>query len=207
MPRVPVYNMQGEQTGEMELPESVFGVEPNEPLMHQAVVMYLANRRQGTAATRTRGMVSGGGRKPWRQKHTGRARQGSIRAPHWKGGGTVFGPQPRSYRYAIPRKARRAALRSALSAKVRDGQLKVVEGLEFSEPRTREMRRLLEAIGLEGALVVTSDLKPNVYLSARNLPKVATAPVQDLNAYEVLAHKALLFEKAAVERAGEVLAG
>lgn len=204
---MPVYDMQGQQVGEVELPETVFGVEPNERLMHEAVVMYLANRRQGTVATRTRGAVSGGGRKPWRQKHTGRARQGSIRAPHWKGGGTVFGPQPRSYRYAIPRRARRAALRSALSAKVRDGQFKVVRGLDFAEPRTAEMRKLLEAIGVENALVVTSELKRNVYLSARNLPKVETAPVQDLNAYDVLAHKELLFEEAAVQRAGEVLAG
>ncbi len=158
--------------GDLELSETVFGAPVNEGLVHQAVVRYLANQRQGTASTKTRGEVSGGGRKPWRQKGTGRARQGSIRAPQWVGGGTVFGPKPRDYRQAMPKKARRAALRSALSSKVASGELLVLDELTFEEPKTKKMVEVLQNLKAAGAsaLVVTGELDRNVILSARNIP-------------------------------------
>lgn len=148
MPEIPLYNMAGEKIGELPLPESVFGVEPNVPLMHQAVVAEEANRRQGTADTRTRAEVSGGGRKPWRQKGTGRARQGSIRAPHWTHGGVVFGPHPRDYDVALPKKMRRGALRSALSAKVRDGEVIAVDRIALERIRTRDIVDMLRVLPL-----------------------------------------------------------
>ncbi|MBX6377992.1 MAG: 50S ribosomal protein L4 [Clostridia bacterium] len=206
MATVPVYNMAGEAVGEMDLPDDIFNVPVNTALLHEAVVMHLANRRVGTAATKTRGMVRGGGRKPWRQKHTGRARQGSIRAPHWKGGGTVFGPQPRDYGYQMPKRARRRALRSALSAKLRDDRLRVVDELRFERPRTREMARVLENLGMPGkALVVTETPDRVVHLSARNLPGVDARPARDLNVYEVLWHDGLVLTRAAVAAIEEVL--
>lgn len=208
MPKVAVYNMAGEVVGEMDLDDAVFGVAPNPTLLHAAVVMRLANARVGTAATKTRGEVSGGGRKPWRQKGTGRARQGSIRAPHWKGGGTVFGPQPRDYRQSMPRKARRAALRGALSSKVSEGLIRVLDGIAFDAPRTREMAAVLERLELGGrkALVVTAAPDQNVYKSARNLPGVDAAAAADLNVYDVLNHEGLVITRDAVARVQEVLA-
>lgn len=208
MPKVSVYNMAGEVVGEVELDERVFDVQPNPQLMHQAVVMHLANRRSGTAATKTRSEVSGGGRKPWRQKGTGRARQGSIRAPHWKGGATIFGPEPRDYRVTMPRKARRSALKGALSGKVQEGLIRVLDRLAFEQPRTREMVAVLHNLALNGqkALVVTAGTDENVYLSARNLPGVTARPASDLNVYEVLGHQGLVITRDAVERLQEGLA-
>lgn len=210
MPRVPVYNTQGERVGEIELSETVFGAPVKPALMHQAVVMYLANQRRGTAATKTRGMVSGGGRKPWRQKGTGRARQGSIRAPHWRKGGVVFGPQPRDYSQAMPKKARRAALRSALSAKVADGELIVLEGLSelgLERPRTKEFAALVKRLDLEGKRPLFVLARPDLtlYLSARNLPDVDTEYVDRLNVYKVLRHGHVVLAREAVDRVEEVL--
>lgn len=207
MPRVAVYNIEGEQVGEIELKDEIFGLPAKEGLIHQAVVRHLANQRQGTVKTKTRGEVSGGGRKPWRQKGTGRARHGSIRSPIWVGGGTVFGPQPRDYRQAMPKKARRAALRSALSGKVSAGELVVLESLEFSEPKTRRMAEVLKNLKASGrsALFVTPEADRNVVLSARNLPGVAAARASDLNVYEVLAHEKVFITKDAVAKIEEVL--
>lgn len=210
MPKVAVYNIEGEQVGDLDLKDEVFGVEVNEALMHQAVVRYLANQRQGTVSTKTRGEVSGGGRKPWRQKGTGRARHGSTRSPIWVGGGTVFGPKPRDYRQAMPKKARRAALRSALSAKVADGELIVLEGLKdlgLERPRTREMAALIRRLDLEGKrpLFVLAEPDKTLYLSARNLPGVDTETVDRLNVYKVLRHGHVVLAREAVDRVEEVL--
>lgn len=204
MPTVPLYNMAGERVGDMELSERVFGAPVNVPLLHQAVRSYLDNQRQGTASTKTRGEVSGGGRKPWRQKGTGRARQGSIRSPLWVGGGVVFGPKPRDYGWRLPKKARRGALRAALSAKVRDGELVVLDRLEI-EPKTREMAALLRRLGIAGkALVVTADGDPNVVRAARNLPGVRTQRADSLNVYEVVSQGRIVLPRRAVEVIEEV---
>lgn len=207
MPKVAVYNMDGEQVGELELNDAVFGVEANGALMHQAVVRHLANQRQGTVATKTRSLVSGGGRKPWRQKGTGRARHGSIRSPIWVGGGVTFGPQPRDYRQKMPKKARRAALRSALSGKVRSGEFVIVDDLSLSAPRTKEMVRVLGNLTDAGdrALIVTEDGDRNVALSVRNLPGVGAIRATDLNVYDVLNHVKLVVTKDAVAQIEEVL--
>ncbi len=207
MPKVALYNTDGQQVGDIELNDEIFGVDVNEPLIHQAVVRHLANQRQGTVATKTRAVVSGGGRKPWRQKGTGRARHGSIRSPIWVGGGTTFGPQPRDYRQSMPKKARRAALRSALSAKVRDGEFVVVDQLRFDAPRTKEMVRILGnlAQGASKALVVTVDGDRNIRLSSRNLPGVGTSRAADLNVYDVLDHTKMVVTKDAIAQIEEVL--
>ena len=206
MPRVPVYNTAGEAVGEVELRDDVFGVEVNEPLMHSAVVMYLANQRVGTAFTRTRAEVRGGGRKPWRQKGTGLARHGSIRSPLWRKGGVAFGPRPRDHRIRMPRKARRNALKSALSAKVRANQLYVLDRLELEAPRTREVARILRNLRLTGrTLLVTAGVDPRVYKSSRNIQGVSTTPAPDLNAYQVLSHDRLVMTRDAVARVEEVL--
>ena len=207
MPKVAVYNMQGNTVGELELNDEIFAAPVNTGLMHQAVVMYLANQRRGTAATKTRAAVSGGGRKPWRQKGTGRARHGSIRSPIWVGGGVTFGPQPRDYRLAMPKKARRQALKSALSSKVAAGSLIVVDELKFDEPKTRRMVEVLNNLQVQGkALVVTASDGRNVVLSARNIPGVNTIRAQDLNVYAVLNSEQLIITKEAVEVVEEVLA-
>ncbi len=207
MPKVAVYNIEGEKVGDLELKDEVFGVPVNEALMHQAVVRHLANQRQGTVATKTRAQVSGGGRKPWRQKGTGRARHGSTRSPIWVGGGTTFGPQPRDYRQKLPRKARRAALRSALSGKVAAGELVVVDELRFDQPKTKEMARVVGNLaGADGrALVVTADTDRNVALSARNIPGVGSARASDLSVYEVLRHGKLVATRDAVLKIEEAL--
>ena len=206
MPKVSVYNQQGQPVGEIELSETVFGAEVNEALLHQAVVTYLANQRQGTASTKTRGEVSGGGRKPWRQKGLGRARHGSIRSPIWVGGGVVFGPKPRDYRLGMPKKARRAALRSALSAKVREGALIVLDDLQLPEPKTKEMAAVLKRLSSDRKpLIVLAERNPNVELSARNLPGADTAQAEDINVYQVLAHDRLVITRAAVAKLEEAL--
>jgi large subunit ribosomal protein L4 len=208
MPKVAVYNMTGAQTGEIELNDAVFGVEVNEAVMHQAVVMQLANQRLGTAATKTRGLVRGGGRKPWRQKGTGRARSGSTRSPIWVGGGTVFGPQPRSYAYSMPRKARRLAIKSALSAKVQAGELMVMEDLAINEPKTKTVVNMLDSlkVGDDKALIITAAVDENVEKSSRNIPGVKNITSLGLNVYDILYHDKVLITKDAVSKIEEVLA-
>jgi len=201
----PLFNQEGERIGEVDLPAELFGQPVNVPLMHQVVVAYLANQRVGTASTKTRGEVRGGGRKPWPQKGTGRARQGSIRSPLWRKGGVVFGPKPRDYRQDVPKKARRAALRSALSAKARDGEILVLEELSFPEPKTRRMAKLLEKMDAANALVVLPDLNRNAWLSFRNLPEAEAMVATDLNTYKVLEHAKVVFVRSAIDRLMEVL--
>jgi large subunit ribosomal protein L4 len=195
--QVPVYNNAGEVVDHVELSDVVFGQRPNVPLMHQAVVRHLANRRQGTHSTKTRGELEWGGRKPWRQKGTGRARQGSTAAPHWTGGGVAHGPHPRDYRQRMPKKMRRQAIRSALSAKVASGQLRLLQELRFAEPETRQMAALLERLGVRSALVVLPAVDQTVVLSARNLPRVKTLPAQQVNVLDVLHHEHLVMPVAA----------
>ncbi|HEY8346867.1 MAG TPA: 50S ribosomal protein L4 [Symbiobacteriaceae bacterium] len=207
MPKVAVYNKEGATVGEITLSDAVFGAEVNVGLMHEAVQMYLANQRQGTADTKTRAEVSGGGRKPWRQKGTGRARQGSIRAPHWRHGGIVFGPHPRDYGWRMPKKARRAALRSALSAKVAAGDLIVLDELQMEKPKTKEIVALLKNLNASSkAFIVTADYDPVVYLSARNIPGVNVNEARNLNVYDVLNAGKLVMTRDAVAKVEEVLA-
>ncbi|MEW6662815.1 MAG: 50S ribosomal protein L4 [Bacillota bacterium] len=207
MPKVALYNMQGQEVGEVDLNDMVFGVEVNEAVLHDAVVMQLASRRLGTAATKTRAMVSGGGRKPWRQKGTGRARAGSTRSPIWRHGGITFGPQPRSYKYTLPKNVRRLAMKSALSDKVNNGNLIVVDELYFSEPKTKEMLNVLKALMVDSkALVVTAENNENVYLSTRNIAGVTPLTASGLNVYDLLYHDKLVITKDAVAKVEEVLA-
>lgn len=207
MPRVAVYDITGAQTGEIELSDAVFGVEMNTSLVHQAVVRQLANQRLGTAATKTRGMVRGGGRKPWRQKGTGRARAGTIRSPLWVGGGTVFGPHPRSYAQAMPRKARRLAIKCALSAKVRDHELIVVENLALAEAKTKKMVEALRNLQAAAkALIILPQRDDTVERSARNIPGVKTITTLGLNVHDILGHGSVVLTKDAVARIEEVLA-
>lgn len=206
MPKVSVYNLEGREVGEIELSDTVFGAPVNEALLHEAVVMYLHNQRQGTASTKTRAEVRGGGRKPWRQKGTGRARHGSIRSPIWVGGGVTFGPKPREFRKAMPKKARRAALRSALSSKLNSGDLIVLEELQMAEPKTKEMAAILSRFnGERKPLIVMAERDRNVELSTRNLPGAGTARAQDINVYQVLNHNKLLLTRDAVALLEEAL--
>ncbi|CAB1129947.1 ribosomal protein L4 [Candidatus Hydrogenisulfobacillus filiaventi] len=206
MPTVKVYDLNGEVTGELELSDRVFGAEVNPALLHQAVVTFEANQRAGTASTKTRGEVRGGGRKPWRQKGTGRARQGSIRAPHWRHGGVVFGPKPRDYSLRFPRKMRQAAIRQALSAKLRDQELVVVQAFDLPEAKTRVVKGMLERLGLgTNALLVTAEANEALKRSARNFQKVATTTTQSLNAYILLRHARVVMDRAAVAAVEEAL--
>ena len=205
MANVKVYNMKGEEVGSLELSDKVFGVEYNEPLIHQAVVTYLANQRQGTKSTLTRTEVRGGGAKPWRQKGTGRARQGSIRAPQWTKGGVVFAPKSRDFSKKMNEKARRGALLSALSKKVADGELLVVDELTVSAPKTKEMEAFRKALKLDRrTVVVMDDNNPDVILAARNLDKLTTIPVEDINTYEVVANAVVVLTKGSVKKLEEV---
>ncbi|WP_071396715.1 50S ribosomal protein L4 [Bacillus tuaregi] len=207
MPKVDLFNQNGSKVSEIELNESVFGIEPNQHVLFEAVVMQRASLRQGTHKTKIRSEVAGGGRKPWRQKGTGRARQGSIRSPQWRGGGTVFGPVPRSYSYKLPKKVRRLAIKSALSSKVLDANLMVLESLAFDTPRTKDFKGVLNALSVNSkALIVTADLDENVALSARNLPGVTVLTANGINVLDVLNHDKLIMTKAAVEKVEEVLA-
>ncbi|CQR71611.1 50S ribosomal protein L4 [Sporomusa ovata DSM 2662] len=207
MPKVAVYDMTGAKTGEMELNDSVFGVEINEAVVHQAVVMQLASQRQGNHATKTRSMVRGGGRKPWKQKGTGRARSGSIRSPLWVGGGVAFGPHPRSYKFSMPRKARRLAIKSALTAKVNDGELMVVESINFAEPKTKDVVNFLGNFEAPAkALIITADNDENVAKSSRNIPGVKSIGTIGLNVFDLLHHDKVLVTKEAVAKIEEVLA-
>jgi large subunit ribosomal protein L4 len=198
--QVPVYNIQGEQVSEAELRDDIFAVPVNQSLMHQALLRQLANARLGTHKSKARGEVSGGGRKPWRQKGTGRARQGSIRAPHWRGGGTVFGPTPRSYKQKMPRKMRRQALRSALSVKASGAQVRVLDALEMSEPKTGQVLAILEKLGIESSALILLPQRDEVILrSVRNLPKVRTLVAQYLNVRDLLQYDYILMPLASVE--------
>jgi len=197
---VPVYNTNGEQVGERELPDAIFGVEPNLDLMHQALMRQLANARLGTHKTKTRGEVSGGGRKPWRQKGTGRARQGSTRSPIWRHGGIVFGPRPRGYEQDMPRKMRRAALRSALSSKAREGLVSVVDSLRLEQPRAKEMAQILANLKVAGdALIAISEPDVNVQLASRNLAGIEVILASYLNVRDLLSHERLLLPVKSLE--------
>lgn len=207
MPKVALYNQSGSQVGDIELADTVFGIEPNEHVLHDAVLMQQASLRQGNHDTKTRSEVRGGGRKPWRQKGTGRARQGSIRSPQWVGGGIVFGPHPRSYSYNLPKKVRRLAIKSALSSKVKANEIVVLEELSFDAPKTKEMVAMLNNLSVERkALVVTADYNDAVALSARNIPGVTFVTASGVNVLDVLKHDKLIITKEAVEKVEEVLA-
>ena len=206
MANVTVYNMEGNEVGTMELNDAVFGAPINEHLVHLAVVRQLANKRQGTQKAKTRSEVSGGGRKPWRQKGTVHARQGSIRAPQWTGGGVVFAPVPRDYSVKMNKKERRAALRSALTSKVQDNKLVVVENLALAEIKTKEMQRVLNNLKADKALVITAADDQNVILSARNIADVQTATVNTMNVYDVMKHNTVVVTKDAVASIEEVYA-
>ena len=206
MANVTVYNMEGNEVGTMELNDAVFCVEINEHLVHLAVVRQLANNRQGTQKAKTRSEVSGGGRKPWRQKGTGHARQGSIRAPQWTGGGVVFAPVPRDYEVKMNKKERRAALKSALTSKVQENKLVVVDSLALAEAKTKEMQKVLTNLKADKALVVTADDDQKVVLSARNIADVQTATVNTINVYDVMKHNTVVVTKDAVASIEEVYA-
>ncbi|BBW98161.1 50S ribosomal protein L4 [Geobacillus sp. FSL W8-0032] len=207
MPKVALYNQNGQTVGEIELNDAVFGIEPNKHVLFEAVIMQRASMRQGTHKTKNRAEVSGGGRKPWRQKGTGRARQGSIRAPQWRGGGTVFGPVPRSYSYKLPKKVRRLAIKSALSSKVLENDIVVLDQLSLEAPKTKEMVKILNNLSVDRkALIVTDELNETVYLSARNIPGVKVVAASGINVLDVLNHDKLVITKAAVEKVEEVLA-
>ena len=206
MIEVEIKNRDNATVGNIKLNDKVFSVPINGPLLHDAVVNYLANQRQGTHATKTKGLVSGGGKKPWKQKHTGRARAGSIRSPLWRGGGIVFGPQPRDYSYNLPKKAKRLALKTALSLKMSDGAITIIDGLSMDKPKTKEIIATLKNLGLEGekVLIITPENDKIITLSARNIPGVKVVRVSDLNSYDVLVHGRLLMTKDAVTKlAGE----
>ena len=204
MPKANLYNMAGKQIGEVELSEAVFGIEPNQYVVHDVVKNHLANCRQGTQSSLTRAEVSGGGRKPWRQKGTGHARQGSTRAPQWTHGGIVFAPKPRSYRYTLNRKARRLALKSALSSKAADGNILVVDKLEMGEIKTKTFQGFLNAVESKKAVVVTSC--PNVVKSARNIPGVVTSPASLINVYDIVNANQVIIDQAALAAIEEVFA-
>jgi large subunit ribosomal protein L4 len=204
--QVPVYNIKGDQVSEAELRDDIFAVAINQGLMHQALVRQLANARLGTHSSKTRGNVRGGGRKPWRQKGTGRARQGSIRAPHWRGGGAVFGPTPRGYSQKMPRKMRRQALRSALSVKASESQVKVLDVLEMSGPKTKEMLGVLQSLGVEGsALILLPQRNEEILRSVRNLPKVRTLVAQYLNVRDLLKYDYVLMPLDSLEVIEKIL--
>lgn len=204
---LPIVNIRGESAGTLEVADSLFNQPMNHAVVHQAVVMYQANGRQGTQSAKTRAEVSGGGRKPWRQKYTGRARQGSIRSPQWRHGGIVFAPKPRDYRQQMPRQMRHLALRCALSEKARQGALVLVDQLSFPEARTKAMVEALKALGVKGTtLVVTREPESSVITSSRNLETVRTLPVAQLNAGEILRHRSLVITVDAVKRAQELWA-
>ena len=206
MPKVGLFNIEAKQVGEIELSEVVFGAEVKPHVMHQVVVALLANKRQGTQSAKTRAEVSGGGIKPWRQKGTGRARQGSIRSPQWIHGGIVFAPKPRDYRVSTPKSMRKVAMKSALTSRVQDNQLLVLESLELSAPKTKEMVKILNAFEAKKTLIVTAESNENVYKSARNIEGVSVIPVNNINVYDLLKFEKVLITKDAVSKIEEVYA-
>ncbi|MBA9028871.1 MULTISPECIES: 50S ribosomal protein L4 [Bacillaceae] len=207
MPKVTLFTQTGSKVGDIELNESIFGIEPNNSVLFDAIIMQRASLRQGTHKVKNRSEVAGGGRKPWRQKGTGRARQGSIRSPQWRGGGTVFGPTPRSYSYKLPKKVRRLAIKSALSAKVLEDNVLVLENLVFEAPKTKEFAAVLKGLSIETkTLIVTDGLDEKVALSARNIPGVTVVEANGLNVLDVVSHNKLILTKSAVQKVEEVLA-
>ena len=206
MANVSVYNMEGKEVGTMELNDAVFGVEVNEHLVHAVVVAQLANKRQGTQKAKTRSEVSGGGRKPWRQKGTGHARQGSTRAPQWTGGGVVFAPTPRDYTIKLNKKERRLALKSVLTAKVQENKFIVLDELKFDEIKTKKFKAVLDNLNVNKAMVVLNDNDKNVVMSAKNIPNVITAQTNTINVYDILKYNTMIVTKAAVETIQEVYA-
>ena len=207
MAKVKVLNQTGSEVGDIELNDAVFGIEPNEHVVFEAVVMQRASLRQGNHKVKNRSEVRGGGRKPWKQKGTGRARQGSIRSPQWRGGGVVFGPTPRSYSYKLPKKVRRLALKSALSSKVQEQNILVLEALSFDAPKTKEFTAVLKNLSVDSkALIVTDTVNEFVALSARNIPGVTVVEASGINILDLLGHEKLIMTKAAVEKVEEVLA-
>ena len=206
MANVSVLNMEGKEVGSMELNDAVFGVEINEHLVHQAVVLQLANNRQGTQKAKTRSEVSGGGRKPWRQKGTGHARQGSTRAPQWTGGGVVFAPVPRDYSFKMNKKEKRAALKSVLTSKVQENKFIVLDELKLAEVKTKEMKKGLDNLKVNNALVIIGDDSENVALSARNIAGVQTASVNTINVFDMLKYNTIIATKSSVASIEEVYA-
>lgn len=206
MPKVALYNMDAQQVGEIELSDAVFGVEVNAEAMHQVVKMQLANKRQGTQSALTRAEVSGGGIKPWRQKGTGRARQGSTRSPQWTHGGIVFAPKPRDYSYTVPKKIKRIALKSALSSKVAENELIVVEDLNLEAPKTKAIVDMLKKFEAKKTLIVTTESNEVVYKSARNIAGVQVLPVNNLNVYDILKYEKFIITKDAAHKVEEVYA-
>jgi large subunit ribosomal protein L4 len=207
MPKVALYNQSGSTVGEIELADGIFGIEPNKHVLHDAVVMQQASQRQGTHDVKNRSEVRGGGRKPWKQKGTGRARQGSIRSPQWVGGGVVFGPTPRSYSFKLPKKVRRLAIKSALSSKVQNDEIRVLEGLELSAPKTKDFTSILSNLKVERkALIVTGSYDDNIALSSRNIPGIKFVAAEGINVLDVLNYDLLIITKEAVTKIEEVLA-
>jgi large subunit ribosomal protein L4 len=206
MAKVSVYNMEGNQVGDIELNDAVFGVEVNEHLVHMAVVSQLANNRQGTQSAKTRSEVSGGGRKPWRQKGTGHARQGSTRSPQWTGGGVVFAPKPRDYSFKLNKKERRLALKSALTSRVQDNKFIVVDSIKMDEIKTKTFVNALTNLKVNKALVILNENDKNVVLSARNIPTVKTALTNTINVYDIMKYDTVVIDKAAVATIEEVYA-
>ncbi len=206
MASVSVYNMEGKEVGSIELSDEVFGVEINENLVHQAVIRHLANNRQGTQKAKTRSEVSGGGRKPWRQKGTGHARQGSTRSPQWRHGGVVFAPVPRDYSFKMNKKERRIALKSALTSRVQSEKFIVLDELKFDEIKTKKFQEVLNAFKVDKAMVILDSVDKNAILSARNIPDVITAQVNTINTYDIMKYNTVIATKAAVEKLQEVYA-
>ncbi len=206
MSKVSVYNMEGQQVGDIELNDAVFGVEVNEHLVHMAVLSQLANKRQGTQSAKTRSEVSGGGKKPWKQKGTGHARQGSTRAPQWTGGGVVFAPKPRDYSFKLNKKERRIALKSALTSKVQENKFIVVDAIKLDEIKTKKFADVLNSLNVKKALVVLNDNEQNVVMSAKNIPTVKTALTNTINVFDILKYDTVVIDKAAVATIEEVYA-
>ena len=206
MPVVGLFNKQGQKVKDVELNNNVFGVEVNEDAMHQVVVALLANKRQGTQSAKTRAEVRGGGIKPWRQKGTGRARQGSIRAPQWIHGGIVFAPKPRDYRVSVPKTMKRVAMTSALTSKVNENEFIVLESLDFETPKTKQVVDMLKTFEFKKTLIVTAETNENVYKSARNIQGVAVIPVNNINVYDLLKFEKVMITEAAVRKIEEVYA-
>lgn len=208
MPELEIKDKNNKTTGKIKLPEDIFGIELKSDVLHKSVVNFLANQRQGTHATKTKGLVSGGGKKPWKQKHTGRARSGSSRSPLWRKGGTTFGPQPRDYSYEMPKQAKKLALKTALSAKLADGEITFIDDITISAPKTKEVASIIKNLGFVGQsiLIVTAEASDALNMSARNIPGVHISRAQDLNAYNVVVHNRVVITKGALEKIKEVAA-
>ena len=207
MPKIDVYNVEGKKVSDVELKEEIFGIEPNENIVHSVLINYLANQRQGTGSTKTRTEVSGGGKKPWRQKGTGRARQGSIRAPHWVGGGVALGPKPRNYKYKVNKKEKRLAIKSVLSSKVLEKELVIVDKIDFKEIKTKNMVKVLSNLNVTGkTLIVLPEKNENIQKSARNIEGVKTSLVNTINIYDLLKYTKLVITLDTVKKLEEVYA-